>query len=74
MKGHTSYHRISVTDDYTLAERELINQYRQEAQKKNAREENENYYFAVRGSPRTGISLKKDHQAKEGNKHDLICN
>ena len=59
LKGHTSYHRISVTDDYTLAERELINQYRQEAQKKNAGEENEDYYFAVRGSPRTGLSLKK---------------
>ena len=51
LKGHT--------DDYTLAERELINQYRQEAQKKNAGEENEDYYFAVRGSPRTGLSLKK---------------
>ena len=59
LKGHTSYHGISVTDDYTLAEREIINQYREEAKKLNAEDENEDYYFAVRGSPRTGLSIKK---------------
>ena len=58
LKGQTSYHGISVTEDYTLAERELINQYREEAKTMNA-EENEDYYFAVRGSPRTGLSIKK---------------
>ena len=59
LKGKESYNGISITDDYTVAERELVNDYRREAKELNANNEGKDYTFCVRGTPKNGLFIKK---------------
>jgi hypothetical protein len=59
LKGKTEYKGTSITDDYTVAERELINEYRREAKELNAKNETREYVFVVRGTPKNGLYHKK---------------
>lgn len=58
------YKKISVTDDYTLEEREEIRRWVTSAKRKNEAEEKENkgkksYVWKVRGTPKTGMRIVK---------------
>ena len=57
-KAEEQFNKISITDDYTLEERQEIKKYVEEAQKKN-KTETGNFYWRVRGSPKTGLELRK---------------
>ena len=59
LKGKTEYKGTSITDDYTVAERELIKEYRREAKELNAKNETGEYVFVVRGTPKNGLYHKK---------------
>lgn len=51
------YHRLSIRDDYTMEERELIRKYAEDARKKN--EEENTTAWKVRGTPKNGLHLVK---------------
>ena len=50
---------ISITDDHTLAEREMIKAYRMKAKELNNENINSDTIIRVRGSPKNGLFLKK---------------
>ena len=49
---------IKVTEDLTRKERNKIKEWQEKAQTKNSQEQNENFKWRVRGSPRSGLYLK----------------
>ena len=55
------YAKISITEDFTRAERELIKHWKNNADQKNRIKKNQTYFWRVRGSPRDsrGLYLKK---------------
>lgn len=59
LKGNTEYNGISITDDYTLSQREMINDYRKEVKEMNSKNENSEYFYCVRGTPKNGLFIKK---------------
>ena len=61
LRHHHRYSKISVTDDMTKMERELMKKWKEEADERNQRDPNEKYKWRVRGSPRDGLYLKKIH-------------
>ena len=48
-----------VTDDFSKKERETIKEWHRKAKEKTSAEEDKNYVWKVRGSPRTRLYLKK---------------
>ena len=61
LKGKENYQRISVTEDYTLAERQIIKTWALKAKERNQNEPcDSTYIWHVRGSPKSGsMHLKK---------------
>ena len=60
LKGQANFKGISVTEDYTIAERKLLTEWRDKAKAKNAEEgEPSKYIWRVRGTPKDGLSLKR---------------
>ena len=61
LKENEKYAKISITEDFTRTERELIKHWKNNADQKNRLEKNQNYVWRVRGSPRDsrGLYLKK---------------
>ena len=51
------FHRLSIRDDYTMEERDLIKKFAEDAKKKN-KEENTTAW-KVRGTPKNGLHLVK---------------
>jgi len=63
LKGITKYGKISVTDDYTKAERQMFKTWTDKAKEMNDKEPEEStIIWRVRGSPTNGIYLKKFEQ------------
>ena len=59
LKGNTLFKGISITADYTYSERQLIRNFREQANIKNdLEEEHERYIWRVRGNPKNGLFLK----------------
>ena len=63
LKGKTLYKSISITADYTYSERQLIKDYRERANIKNDFEEDKDYIWRVRGTPKNGLFLKRINKA-----------
>ena len=63
LKGKCEYKGISITDDYTVTEREMIKDYKKEAKEMNAKNKSEEFYFCVRGTPKNGLYIKKVKRA-----------
>ena len=63
LKGKTLYKSISITADYTYSERQLIKDYRERANIKNDLEEDKDYIWHVRGTPKNGLFLKRINKA-----------
>ena len=62
MKGNELYKGISVTDDYTINEREMIREFVKKAKKENEKEDKDkesNYIWRVRGCPKNGLTIKR---------------
>ena len=60
LKGKADFKGISITEDYTLAERQLLTEWREKAKAKNSEEEpNSRYVRRVWGTPKNGLMLKK---------------
>ena len=61
LKGKSLYKGISITADYTYSERQLVRDYREQANEKNDNEtaNQTNYIWRVRGTPKNGLSLKR---------------
>jgi len=60
LKQYPGYKGVSVTEEYTPAERELFKTWATKAKKRNEQEDtNSNYIWRVRGSPKNGLRLKK---------------
>ena len=57
-KAEEKFRRISITDDFTIEERQEIRRFVEEAKQKNAVEEG-NFFWRVRGSPKTGLQLRR---------------
>ena len=60
LKGNELYKGISVTDDYTINEREMIREFVKKAKKENEKEDKDsNYIWRVRGCPKNGLTIKR---------------
>ena len=57
-KADEKFKKISITDDYTMQEREEIQRFVAEAKRKNV-DETGTFFWRVRGSPKTGLELRK---------------
>jgi len=60
LKGNELYKGISVTDDYTVNEREIIREFVKKAKEENEKEDKDsNYIWRVRGCPKNGLTIKR---------------
>ena len=60
LKDQVVYKGVSVTEDYTVAERKLLTEWRDKAKEKNTEEgDTSKYIWRVRGTPKNGLSLKR---------------
>ena len=60
LKGKTEYKGVSITEDYTVTERKLLQDWREKAKAKNDSEgPDSNYIWRVRGTPKNGLELKR---------------
>ena len=61
LKGKDLYKKVSITHDYTINERQLLQQKLQEAKEKNESDppQDKEYKWQVRGSPKNKLFLKK---------------
>ena len=60
LKDQADFKGISITEDYTVAERTMLKEWRDKAKMKNDKEEAEsNYIWRVRGTPKNGLMLKR---------------
>ena len=60
LKGAESYQGVSLSDDYTRAERDMIKAWSNQEKEKNTAEPNDsNIIWRVRGNPKSGFVLRK---------------
>ena len=60
LKDKAEFKGVSITEDYTVTERKLIQDWRNKAKTKNAEEgPDSNYVWRVRGTPKNGLELKR---------------
>ena len=60
LKGVDKYQKVSISDDFTIAERELIKVWAKKAKEKNEVEPpDSNIIWRVRGNPKSGLILRK---------------
>ena len=60
LKDKAEYKGVSITEDYTVTERKLIQDWRDKAKTKNEEEgPDSNYVWRVRGTPKNGLDLKR---------------
>lgn len=60
LKGIVEYRGISITEDYTLSERNMIREYAEKAKERNQLEPEESQYiWRLRGTPKNGLVLKR---------------
>ena len=58
LKGKEQFKGISIRDDYTIAERNIIKEFVIKAKERNDKED-EKYTWKVRGNPKRGLFLKR---------------
>ena len=60
IKDQVEFKGLSVTDDYTIAERRMIKEWTDKVKENNDKESpDSNYMWRVRGTPKNGLRLKK---------------
>ena len=69
LRDNEKFGGLSITEDYTVAERECIRSQVKEANEMNAKEPiDSEYIWKVRGSPKNGIRIMKLKKRKTTNK------
>ena len=59
LKDQVAFKGLSVTDDYTIAERRMIKEWTDKVKENNDKESpDSNYMWRVRGAPKNGLRLK----------------
>ena len=59
LKGQDEYRGVSITDDYTITERETIKAYKEKAKEMNNNEAvDSKFEWKVRGTPKNGLRIK----------------
>ena len=62
------YQSMRISDDYTLAERQVLKSWANQAKEKNNQEpKDSNIIWRVRGNPKSGLILKKFNKAPQSN-------
>ena len=65
LKDYTEFKGISITDDYTVSERQMIKEFANKAKEKSLLEpEGSNSVWRVRGTPKNGLVLKRYTKVK----------
>ena len=60
LKGNELYKGISITEDYKVAEREMIRKMSEEIKTQNSQElPNSKYVYKLRGTPKHGLQMKR---------------
>ena len=66
LKGSEAYKRISVTEDYTLSERKMIQEMRDQVKLKNQNEpETSEFIYRLRGTPKNGLQIRRFKKPRE---------
>ena len=66
LKGKSDFDGISIKDDFTISERNLVKEYVQKANEKNQSEPvDSEFVWRVRGSPKNRLFLKKVMKEKK---------
>ena len=66
LKDHNEFKGISITDDYTMSERQMIKEFATKAKEKSSLEpDGSNYVWRVRGTPKNGLILKRYTKVKQ---------
>ena len=73
LKGKRTYIGVSITEDFTINERNTIKRWRQKMNEKNKEDINGNCW-RLRGSPRTSLRLIKIDAEKDNQNIDQNCN
>ena len=68
LKGQSDYNGIGITDDYTESERQMLRLWVEEAKERS--KTSTNFIWKVKGTPDSGLELKKFWKRKEN--HQLI--
>ena len=63
-RAEDKFRKISITDDYTIEERQEIKKFVDEAKRRNATEVGD-FYWRTRGCPKTGLELRKVPKRKD---------
>ena len=67
LKGNESYKKISITEDYTVSERKMIQEMREQARQKNDQEpEDSEFVYKLRGTPKNGLMIRRLKKNKDG--------
>ena len=60
LKDKEKYKRVSITDDHTIKERNIVQEFVKKAKAANANENpDSSFEWKVRGSPKNGMSIKR---------------
>ena len=60
LKGNETYRRINVTDDYTIPERKLVKEMKEQTKLKNSLEpDNSEHVWKLRGCPKNGLQIRR---------------
>ena len=58
LKGNETYARISITEDYTIPERKLVKDMKEQVKTKNSAEpEDSGFIWKLRGTPKNGLQI-----------------
>ena len=65
LKGNDMYKKISVTEDYTVSERKMIQEMREQVKEKNNQEpEDSEFVYKLRGTPKNGLMIRRMKKIK----------
>ena len=75
LKGNTKYKGISIKEDYTIGERQLIKEFVAQAKAQTEREETKgsDIIWRVRGTPKNGLVLKKFTKTREKSQNEGLA-
>ena len=66
LKGNVMYKKVSVTEDYTVSERKMIQEMREQVKEKNNQEpEDSEFVYKLRGTPKNGLMIRRMKKIKD---------
>ena len=66
LKGNDMYKKVSITEDYTVSERKMIQEMRERVKEKNNQEpEDSEFVYKLRGTPKNGLMIRRMKKFKD---------